>query len=164
MSRYTSEIKKKKKNAPLPIIPHPLLSAHAVMLPFSMPPTPMHILPIIILPGSACQQPQNSFTSRVGQKCYLPGKGLPQGEESLQQNFIQPVPSTPPVNLQPSLAPSILQPNSLGGPQQMQATHKNFIEMPLLQLTGVYSQLARTVEEGKRNLNTTGNIGGERDI
>jgi hypothetical protein len=152
------------KNAPLPTIPHPLLSAHAVMLPFPMPPIPMHILPIIILPGSGCQQPQNSFTSRVGQKCYLPGKGHPQGEESLQQNFIQPVPSTPPVNLQPSLAPSILQPNPLSGPQQMQAIHKNFIEMPLLQLTGVYSQLARTVEEGKRNLNTTGNTGGERDM
>jgi hypothetical protein len=46
----------------------------------------------------------------------------------------------------------------------MQAIHKNFIQMPLLQLTGVYSQLARTVEEGKRNLNTTGNTGGERDM
>ena len=89
--------------------------------------------------------------------------GLPQGQGSLQQNFIQPSPSTPPVNLQPSLACSTLQPNPLYGLQQMQA-HKNFIEMQLLQLTSIYGQLARMVEEGERNLNAAGNTSGESDM
>ena len=57
-----------------------------------------------------------------------------------------------------------MQPNPLGGPQQMQATHKNFIEMQLLQLTSIYGQLARMVEEGERNLNAAGNTGGESDM
>ena len=109
------------------------------------------------------QQPQNSFASRVGQNLHPPGMGLPQGQGSLQQNFIQPSPSAPPANLQPSSTPSTSQPNPLGGPQQMQAIHKNFVEMPLPQLTGVYGQLARTVEEGERNLNAAGNTGGESD-
>ena len=90
--------------------------------------------------------------------------GLPQGQGSWQQNFIQPSPSTHPVNLQPSLACSTLQPNPLYGLQQMQAIHKNFIEMQLLQLTSIYGQLARMVEEGERNLNAAGNTGGESDM
>ena len=83
---------------------------------------------------------------------------------SWQQNFIQPSPSTHPVNLQLSLACSTSQPNPLYGLQQMQAIHKNFIEMQLLQLTSIYGQLARMVEEGERNLNAAGNTGGESDM
>ena len=110
------------------------------------------------------QQPQNSFASRVGQNLHPPGMGLPQGQGSLQQNFIQPSPSAPPANHQPSSAPSTSQPNPLGGPQQMQAIQKSFAEMPLQQLGNVYTQLARTVEEGERNLNAAGSTGGESDM
>ena len=46
----------------------------------------------------------------------------------------------------------------------MQAIHKNFIEMQLLQLTSIYGQLARMVEESERNLNAAGNTGGESDM
>ena len=109
------------------------------------------------------QQPQNSFASRVGQNLHPPGMGLPQGQGSLQQNFIQPLPSDP-ANFQPSSAPSTSQLSPLGGPQQMQAIFKTFVDMPLPQLTGVYAQLARTIEEGKRNLNAAGSTGGESDM
>ena len=46
----------------------------------------------------------------------------------------------------------------------MQAIQKSFAEMPLQQLGNVYTQLARTVEEGERNLNAAGSTGGESDM
>jgi hypothetical protein len=63
------------------------------------------------------QQPQNGFAARVGQNLHPPGMGLPRGQGSLQQNFIQPSPSVTPANLQPSTAPSTSQLTPLGGPQ-----------------------------------------------
>ena len=96
------------------------------------------------------QQQQNNFASRVGQNLHPPGMGLPQGQGSLQQNFIQPSPSVPPANIQSSVAPSASQPTPLGG-TQIQGLHKNFIEMPLQQLSGFYGQLMRSVEEGEKN-------------
>ena len=108
------------------------------------------------------QQAQNIFASRVGQNLHPPGTGLPPGQGSLQQNFIQPSPSVLPANLQPSLAPSTSRPTLLSG--QIQAIHKSFVEMPMPQLTGVYAQLARTVEEGEKILNAAGSTGGESDM
>jgi hypothetical protein len=109
------------------------------------------------------QQPQNGFATRVGQNLHSPGMGLPQGQGSLQQNFIQPSPSVPPASLQLSTAPSTSQPTPLGGPQ-IQGFHKNFVDMPLQQLSIFYTQLLRTVEEGERNLNAAGSTGGESDM
>lgn len=82
------------------------------------------------------QQPQNGFASRVGQNLHPPGMGLPQGQGSLQQNFIQPSPSVPPANIQSSTAPSASQPTPMGGPQ-IPSLHKNILEMPVPQLTGI---------------------------
>jgi hypothetical protein len=109
------------------------------------------------------QQPQNGFAARVGQNLHPPGMGLPQGQGSLQQNFIQPSPSVTPANLQPSTAPSTSQPTPLGGPQ-IQSFRQNFVDMPLQQLSVFYTQLLRNVEEGERNLNAAGSTGGESDM
>ncbi|KAI9440121.1 hypothetical protein H4582DRAFT_1578721 [Lactarius indigo] len=98
------------------------------------------------------QQQQNGFASRVGQNLHPPGMGLPQGQGSLQQNFIQPSPSVLPANIQSSVAPSASQPTPPGG-TQMHSLPKNFIDMPVPQLSIVYGQLMRTVEEGEKNLN-----------
>ncbi len=109
------------------------------------------------------QQQQNNFASRVGQNLHPPGMGLPQGQGSLQQNFIQPSPSVPPANLQSSAAPSASQPIPQGGPQ-MHGLHKNFVEMPVPQLTNFYAQLMRAVEEGEKSFNAAGSTGGESDM
>ena len=108
------------------------------------------------------QQQQNNFASRVGQNLHPPGMGLHQGQGSLQQNFIQPSPSVPSAGLQSSAAPSASQPTPLSG-QQIHGLHKNFVEMPLPQLSGIYNQLLRAVEEGERNFSAAGSTGGESD-
>ncbi|KAI9440128.1 hypothetical protein H4582DRAFT_1578964 [Lactarius indigo] len=110
------------------------------------------------------QQQQNGFASRVGQNLHPPEMGLPQGQGSLQQNFIQPSPSVPPANLQSSVAPSASQPTPPGG-TQIHSLPKNFIDMPVPQLSIVYGQLMRTVEEGEKNLNAAGpSAGGEGEM
>jgi hypothetical protein len=110
------------------------------------------------------QQPQNGFASRVGQNLHPSGMGLPQGQGSLQQNFIQPSPSAPPANIQTSTAPPTSQPTPLGGPQTGFHKNLNFAELPLQQLSNVYNQLIRAVEEGEKNLNAAGSTGGESDM
>ena len=107
------------------------------------------------------QQPQNGFASRVGQNLHPSGMGLPQGQGSLQQNFIQPSPSVPPANIQTSTAPPTSQP-PLGGPQT--GLQKNFAELPVPQLSNIYNQLMRAVEEGEKSLNAAGSTGGEGDM
>lgn len=107
------------------------------------------------------QQQQNGFASRVGQNLHPPGMGLPQGQGSLQQNFIQPSPSVPPANLQSSAVASASQPTPLGG--QMQGPPKNFGEMTIPQLSNLYAQLMRAVEEGERSFNASG-TSGESDM
>ncbi len=109
------------------------------------------------------QQQQNNFASRVGQNHHPPGIGLPQGQGSLQQNFIQPSPSVPPANLQSSAAPSASQSTPQSVPQ-MHGLHKNFVEMPVPQLTNFYAQLMRAVEEGEKSFNAAGSTGGESDM
>ncbi|KAH9178367.1 hypothetical protein EDB89DRAFT_1170443 [Lactarius sanguifluus] len=110
------------------------------------------------------QQQQNGFTSRVGQNLHPPGMGLPQGQGSLQQNFIQPSPSVPPANIQSSVAPSASQPTPLGG-AQIHNLPKNLVDMPVQQLSNFYSQLMRAVEDGEKNLNAAGaSTSGEGDM
>jgi hypothetical protein len=110
------------------------------------------------------QQQQNNFASRVGQNLHPPGMGLPQGQGSLQQNFMQSSPSVPPSNLQSSAAPSASQPTPLGGPQNHGLQKNSFVEMTVQQLSGIYGQLMRTMEEGEKNLNAAGSTGGESDM
>jgi len=109
------------------------------------------------------QQQQNAFAYRVGQNLHLPGMGLPQGQGPLQQSLIQPSSFVPPANLQSSAVPSASHPTPLGGPQ-IHGLHKNFVEMPVPQLTNFYAQLMRAVEVGENNLNAAGNTGGESDM
>ena len=120
----------------------------------------IHARPLNMLIAQG-QQPQNGFTSRVGPNLHPPGMGLAQGQGSLQQNFIQPSPSVTPANIQSSTAPSASQSTPLAGPQGI---HKNFVEMPVPQLTSIYGQLMRSVEEGERTLNAAASTGGEGDM
>ena len=62
---------------------------------------------------------------------------------------------------QSSSTSSASQSTQLAGPQGI---HKNFVEMPVQQLSGIYGQLMRSVEEGERNLNATASTGGETDM
>ncbi len=107
------------------------------------------------------QQQQNSFASSVGQNLHAPGMGLPPGQGSLQQNFIQPSPSAPPANLQSSVAPSTSQPTPLSGIHNLP---KNITEIPLPQLSNVYTHLMRAVEEGEKNFSAAGSSGGENEM
>ena len=109
------------------------------------------------------RQQQNGFASRVGQNLHLPGMGLPQGQGPLQQSLIQPSSFVPPANLQSSAVPSASHPTPLGGPQ-IHGLHKNFVEMPVPQLTNFYAQLMRAVEEGEKSFNAAGSTGGESDM
>lgn len=123
----------------------------------------IHARQLNMLVAQGQQQQQNGFASRVGQTLHPPGMGLPQGQGSLQQNFIQPSPSVPPANLQSSAAPSAPQPTQLGGPQ-IHNLPKNISEIPIPQLTILYNSLVRAVEDGERNFNAVGGTGGESDM
>ncbi|KAI9454566.1 hypothetical protein BJY52DRAFT_1188853 [Lactarius psammicola] len=107
------------------------------------------------------QQQHNAFASRVGQNLHPPGMGPPQGQGPLQQTLIQPSSFVPPANLQSSAAPFASQPTPLGGPT-IHGLHKNFLEMPLPQLSNFYSQLMRAVENGEKNFPSS--TGGESDM
>ncbi|KAH9057859.1 hypothetical protein EDB87DRAFT_975753 [Lactarius vividus] len=100
-------------------------------------------------------QQQNGSASRVGQNRHSHEMGLPRGQVSLQQNFIQPSPSVHSANIQSSVAPPASQPTPLGG-AQVHGHHKNFAEMPVPQLSNVYDQLTRAVKDGEKNLNAAG--------
>ncbi|KAH9057865.1 hypothetical protein EDB87DRAFT_1628606 [Lactarius vividus] len=113
----------------------------------------LHARQLNMLVAQGQQQP-NGF-ARVGQNLHPPGMGLPQGQGSLQQNFIQPSPSVPPANIQSSVVPSTSQPTPLGG-AQIHNLPKNLVDMSMQQLSNSYSQLMRIVEDGEKNLNAAG--------
>ncbi|KAH9029865.1 hypothetical protein EDB85DRAFT_1891902 [Lactarius pseudohatsudake] len=98
------------------------------------------------------QQQQNAFA-------YPPGMGLP-GQGPPPQSYVQPHHFAPPAFHQPSAAPSASQPTPLGGPQ-FRGLPRIFVEMPVPQLSNVYNQLVRTVEDGEKTLHAAG---GESDM
>ncbi|KAI0297271.1 hypothetical protein B0F90DRAFT_1740642 [Multifurca ochricompacta] len=120
-----------------------------------------HQLNMLLAQGQQ-QQNGSSFASRVGQNLHPPGMGLPQGQGSLQQNFIQPSPSAPPVNPQSSSAPSASQAPPLGG-QQRHGLPNNIADASLPQLTTFHNQLIRVVMEGEKSLSAASSSGGEGD-
>jgi hypothetical protein len=109
------------------------------------------------------QQQQNgsSFASRMGQNLHPSGMGLPQGQGSLQQNFVQRTPPVPSANLQSSSAPSSQAP-SQGGQQILNLA--NIADAPVQQLWGLFNQLKHAITEGEKNLHAAGNPGGEADL
>jgi len=107
------------------------------------------------------QQPNgSSFTSQVGQNLHPSGMGLPQGQGSLQQNFVQRTPPVPSANLQPSSAPSSQAP-SQGGQQNYNLG--NITDAPVQQLFNLFNQLKYAITEGEKKFRAAGNSGGEVD-
>jgi hypothetical protein len=112
------------------------------------------------------QQPQqqngSGFASRPGQNFNSPGVGLPQGQASLQQSFVQPSPSVPHASIQSSSTPSASQaPPSAG---QQVPLPGNFADLSLQQLRGLHGQMMRFVIEGEKNLQASSATGGEGDV
>ncbi|KAI0249895.1 hypothetical protein BJV78DRAFT_1224130 [Lactifluus subvellereus] len=114
----------------------------------------------ILLAQGQQQQNGSSFTSRVGQNLHPSGMGLPQGQGSLQQNFVQRTPPVSSANLQPSSAPSSQAP-SQGGQQIYNLS--NIAEASVPQLCTFFNQLKHAITEGEKNLHAAGNSGGEVD-
>jgi len=106
------------------------------------------------------QQQQNGsgFASRPGQN-FNPPVGLPQGQASLQQSFVQPSPSVPHANVQSSSTPSASQAPPSAGQQA-----GNFADLSLQQLRHLHGQMMRFVIEGEKNLQASSATGGEGDI
>ena len=104
------------------------------------------------------------FNPRAGQNLNTlqPRMGFPQGQVSLQPNFVQPSPSVPPADVQPSLMPSTSQALPLG--QRVPAPSTNFTDLPLPQLRVIYTQMVHTWMEGEKNFQTSNASGGEGDI
>ena len=107
------------------------------------------------------QQQQNGsgFVSRPGQSFNPPGVGLPQGQASLQQSFVQPSPSVSHANVQSSSTPSASQAPPSAGQQA-----GNFSDLSLQQLRHLHGQMMRFVIEGEKNLQASSATGGEGDI
>ena len=99
------------------------------------------------LPHAQKQQNGSGLASRIGQNLNTP---LPQGPGSLQQNFIQPSPSLPHANLQPSSIASVSQ--SLKPGAQQVPCPSSLSDMPLLQ----------KMMESEKNLSAAGSS--ESDI
>jgi hypothetical protein len=120
----------------------------------------------MLLPGQQQQQQQqqngSGIASRMGQNLNPSGMGLPQGPGSLQQNFIQPSPSVPHANPQPSSTPSASQIPQPGA-QQVTGPPGNLADVPLAQLRALSTQLVHVVMEGEKNLQATSSSG-EGDI
>jgi hypothetical protein len=121
----------------------------------------------MLLPGQQQQQQQqqqngSGIASRMGQNINPSGVGLPQGPGSLQQNFIQPSPSVPHANPQPSSTPSASQIPQPGA-QQVSGPPGNLADVPLPQLRALSTQLLHVVMEGEKNLQATSSSG-EGDI
>ena len=115
----------------------------------------------MLLPHAQQQQNGSGLASRIGQNLNTPGMSLPQGPGSLQQNFIQPSPSLPHANPQPSSAASASQPPQPGA-QQVPGP-ANLAAMSLPQLRSLSSQLLQIVMESEKNLPAAGSSG-ESDI
>jgi len=113
----------------------------------------------MLLPGQQQQQQNGSgIASRMGQNLNPSGMSLPQGPGSLQQNFIQPSPSVPHANPQPSSTPSasqIPQP----GTQQVSGPPGNLADVPLPQLRALSTQIQHVVVEGEKNLQAISSSG-----
>ena len=112
------------------------------------------------------QQQQNSsgFTSLAAQNVGpAAGMGLPQGPGSLQQNFVQPSPSVPHANAQPSSAPSGSQAPLTGG-QQVPSLSGNLADLPLPQLRNIYAQLMRAMMEGEKNFQAASSSSGDSEM
>jgi hypothetical protein len=119
----------------------------------------------MLLPGQEQQQQQQNasgIASRMGQNLNPSGMGLPQGPGSLQQNFIQPSPSVPHANPQPSSTPSASQIPQPGA-QQVSGPPGNLADVPLPQLRALSTQLLHVVMEGEKNLQAPSSSG-EGDI
>ena len=111
------------------------------------------------LPIPQGQQQQNgSGLARMGQNLN-PGMGLPQGPGSLQQNFIQPSPSVPHVNAQPSSSAPLASQPPPPGAQQVSGPN-SLANMTLQQLGELYAHLQRIVIEGEKNIQTLSTSGG----
>jgi hypothetical protein len=113
-------------------------------------------------PQQQPQQQQNGsgFNPRAGQNPNTSGMGLPQGQASLQQSFVQQSPSVPPANVQSSSTPS----TSQVPPPPGQQGPTNFADLPLTQLRTVYGQMLHTWVEGEKSLQASGTSGGDGDI
>jgi hypothetical protein len=116
----------------------------------------------MLLPGQLQQQNASGIASRMGQNLNPSGMGLPQGPGSLQQNFIQPSPSVPHANPQPSSTPSASQVPQPGA-QQVSGPPGSIVDVPLPQLRALFTQLLHVVMEGEKNLQATSSSG-EGDI
>jgi hypothetical protein len=116
---------------------------------------------MLLAQGQQQQQQQNGsgFASRPGQNFNSPGVGLPQGQASLQQNFVQPSPSVPHANIQSSSTPSTSQAPPPAGQQA-----GNFADLSLQQLRHLHGQMMRFVIEGEKNFQASSATGGEGDI
>lgn len=115
----------------------------------------------MLLPGQQQQQQQQNgsgIASRMGQNLNSSGMGLPQAPGSLQQNFIQPSPSVPHANPQPSSTPLTSQ-ISQPGAQQVSGPAGNLADVPLPQLRALSTQLLHVVMEGEKNLQATSSPG-----
>ena len=121
----------------------------------------------MLVPGQQQQQQQqqqngSGIASRMSQNLNPSGMGLPQGAGSLQQNFIQPSPSVPHANPQPSSTPSTSQIPQPGA-QQVSVPPNNLGDVPLPQLRALATQLLHVVTEGEKNLQATSSAG-EADV
>jgi hypothetical protein len=103
------------------------------------------------------QQDGSGFATRLGQNGNPTGMGLSQGQGALQPSFVQPSPSVPPTNVQPS-ALSASQVPPPGG-QPVPDPSNILAEMPLQQLVALFVQLRRAVGEGEKILQTASNSG-----
>jgi hypothetical protein len=96
--------------------------------------------------AGAIPSASSDIASRVGQNLSPP----PQGPGSLQLNIIQPSPSYPHTNSQPSLTTSASQiPQPVSGPPG------NLEDVPLPRLCALSTRLLHVVTEGERNLQAT---------
>jgi len=115
-------------------------------------------------PQQQQQQNASGFNPRAGQNPNTPGMGLPQGQASLQQSFVQQSPSVPPANVQSSSTPSTSQVPPPPGQQGPAPSPTNFADLPLPQLRSIYAQMVHTWMEGEKSLQAPSTSGGEGDI
>jgi len=117
----------------------------------------------LLLPQGQQQHNGPGFTSRIGQNLNHSGMGHPQGQASLQRNFVQNSLSVPPEDIQFSSTTSTSQAHPPPG-QQVPTPSTNFADLPLPQLRSIYAQMIRTWMEGEKGLQLSSTSGGEGDI
>ena len=118
----------------------------------------------LLLPQDQQQYNGSDFASRMGQNLNHSGMGHPQGQASLQQNFVQNSLSVPPTDMRFSSTPSTSQAHPPPG-QQVPVPSTNFTDLSLPELRSLYAQMIRTWMEEEKGLQASSTCGGgEGDI